>query len=757
MRNAVPRWCRSVVLGLLVAAAVQAQAPPAELTVEAIFGAPGLRPQLVGTPRWSPDSKSLAYLRPTPAGQELWLLEVASGTERRLLDAASLAEWAPLARASWLQPTGPGRRPAPRFMWFPDSRALLLVGQEQLTRLELASGARRVLLRGGGLLSDVKISPDGRWVSFVRDYTVWAVDVASGQLRRLTPTGSESLRQGQVDWIYPEELGLFTAYWWSPDSARIAFLEFDERRVLRYPLLDPDSYDGAIVWMRYPRAGEPNPVVRLGTVSVAGGPVRWLASSPAGGYLPRVFWLASDRVAFETLDRAQQHLTLWVADVTTGSVRRWILEQASDWVNLGPDPYFFADGQVLWSSERSGFRHLYLYGADGRLLQTVTSGQWMVDTVAAVDPARGWVYFTATRDGPAQRTLYRVRLNGSGLERIGALGGTHEVDFAPDASVYLDTWSAILTPPRQELRTADGRLLRTLSDGRIAGLERYRLAPVEFLTVRAADGTPLPAAMIRPPDFDPHRRYPAIVFVYGGPTAQNVVDAWGGNRLLWHQLLAQRGIIVFWLDNRGAAGYGHRFEAALYRRFGSVEVEDQIAGARYLASLPYVDPARIGVWGWSYGGHMTLHLLLRAPEVFCAGVAVAPVTDWRQYDSAYTERYLGTPQENPEGYRTGSPVSYAEQLHRPLLLIHGTGDDNVHFSNTTEFIDRLIAAGLYARWVRLLAMPGRGHPISDRAAQLELYRAALAFWLEQLRPTAGAGRLAEAGRSDRLQSVVRTR
>ncbi len=712
-----------------------AQRPPVEpLTVEAIFGSNAFRPRLVGEPEWSPDGKRLAYLEPGPTGPELWVLEVPGGQRRRVVTAERLrALGTPRRWPQWLQPTGPGRRGLPRYLWFPDGRSLLLIGADRLVRLELETGAEQVVATPGAI-EDPKISPDGRRISFVRDYSIWTVAAGGGQPVRLTPPGSEELRQGQVDWLYPEELELFSAYWWSPDGRQVAFLQFDERSVERYPLVDPDAYDARIFWMRYPRAGGANPVVRLGVVGAAGGPVRWLATVADGGYLPRVEWLPGGRaLAYERLDRAQKRLELWVADVGSGRSRRVLTEQADDWVNLGPEPVFLADGRrLLWTSERTGFRHLYLYDLDGRLLATLTGGAWQVEQIAGVDEAAGQVYFTATRESPAERQLYRVRLDGSGLERISQSGGTHAVEFAPGAKLYLDTWSAALVPPHQQVCAADGRVLVELADGHIAALEGRRLAPVEFLSVPGADGTPRAAALIRPPEMVPGRKYPAIVFVYGGPTAQNVLDAWGGNRLLWHELLAEHGFVVFWLDNRGAAGYGHRFEAALYHHFGSVEVDDQVAGARYLASLPYVDASRIGVWGWSYGGHMTLHLLLRAPEVFRAGVAVAPVTDWQQYDTAYTERYMGTPAENPDGYRAGSPVEYAARLERPLLLVHGTGDDNVHFGNTTEFVDRLIQAGRYARWVRLLALPGRGHPISDRAAQLELYRAMLAFFEREL-------------------------
>jgi dipeptidyl-peptidase 4 len=331
-----------------------------------------------------------------------------------------------------------------------------------------------------------------------------------------------------------------------------------------------------------------------------------------------------------------------------------------------------------------------------------------------------------------ERQLYRVRIDGTGLERVTQQPGTHGIDMAPGAGAFLDTFSSASTPPRQDVYSASGKLLLTLSDGKIPALQQYRLSRVEFLKLHAADGTELEGEMIKPPDFSPTRKYPVLVAVYGGPEVQSVADRWGGSQFLWHEMMAEHGYIIFALDNRGTYNRGHAFETPVYHHLGGVEVTDQLAGIHYLESLPYVDSSRIGVWGWSYGGHMTLHLLFRAAKIFKAGVAVAPVTDWRQYDSTYTERYMGTPEENPDGYRDSSPVTYAGQLKGHLLLIHGTGDDNVHFANTTELIQKLIESGLYSGHVQLMIFPGRGHPISDWPAEVELFERATDFLLKNL-------------------------
>ncbi|HEV2388716.1 MAG TPA: S9 family peptidase [Candidatus Acidoferrales bacterium] len=711
-----------------------AQTSSGQLTVEAIFGASRIHPAVLDAVEWSADGKRLSYFQPSTGGTELWALDVATGQRQRLVSGAILGSvvqpWPP----TWLQRTGFGRRPPKRYLWSPGGDGLLFRSASELDWLDLKTSRIRKLVTGDKPLTDPKISPDGRWVSFVRDYNLWVADVQTGRERALTTGGSEEMREGQLDWIYPEELGLFTAYWWSPDSSRIAYLEFDERHVLRYPLLTPNSYDSSVYWTRYPRAGEPNPAVRVGVVDVAGGKTAWMdAGGDKNVYLARVAWIPGGKeLAIERLNRAQTRLDLLFADAASGHSRTVLGEEDRYWINLGDELYFFRDRRFLWSSERTGFRHLYLYDASGHLIRPLTSGEWVVTSLAGVDEAAGLVYFVATKDSPLERQLYRVRLDGSGLERITGQAGTHNIDMAPAAGAFLDTYSNASTPPRQDVYAAGGKLIATLSAGAIPALAGYRLGPEEFLKLRAADGTELEAEMIKPPDFTPTRKYPVLVAVYSGPEVQIVLNQWGGSPFLWHELMAEHGYIVFALDNRGTYNRGHAFETPVYRHLGSVELTDQLAGIHYLESLPYVDSSRIGVWGWSYGGHMTLQLLFRDGDVFKAGVAVAPVTDWRQYDSIYTERYMGTPQENPDGYRASSPVSYAGQLKGQLLLIHGTGDDNVHFANTTELIEQLIAHNLYAHHVQLMIFPGRGHPIGDPPAQVQLFDRATEFLLKNL-------------------------
>jgi dipeptidyl-peptidase 4 len=407
-----------------------------------------------------------------------------------------------------------------------------------------------------------------------------------------------------------------------------------------------------------------------------------------------------------------------------------LTEKDQYWINVSDDLYFFKDGKrFLWSSERDGYRHLYLYNIDGRQLARLTKGEWEVSGVEGVDEGKGIVYFRATEKSPLERHLYRVGLDGSGFTRVTKEDGTHVMSFAPGAAAFLDTYSNSKTPPRQDLLRGDGTRIAALNENKTPELGEYHLSPVEFLTVKAHDGMPLNAMMIKPPDFNPAKKYPVLIFTYGGPHVQVVLNQWGGTNFLWHELMAQKGYIVFALDNRGSAGRGHLFEEPIHYRFGAMEMSDQRDGVQFLKEQGYVDASRIGIWGWSYGGHMTLHAMFSDPEEFKAGFAGGPVTNWRYYDTIYTERYIGLPAKNQESYESSSPIEGAERLKGKLLIAHGTGDDNVHYSNTLALIDDLIEAGKY---VEVISLPGRGHGASDLPARRVMMRRVTQFFLDNL-------------------------
>ncbi len=747
--------CLLVVLAWLVAgvwlpAGAQQAAPAGQgfepLTVERVYGQPSLSGKLTTGVQWSPDGKLLSYFHRAGEGAaaktDIWALDVATGERRLLVDSDKLRQLVPSSEAAGQgQQTGLGRVTPQKYFWAPGGDALLFVAPDHLAWFDLKTQTGKSLAgppaegpgrREARAIQDAKISPDGRWVSFVRNSDLWVVNVAAGEEKQLTHGGREELMKGQLDWVYPEELDIRTAYWWSPDSSQIAYLQMDERPVTKYPLVDFLSYTGATQMMRYPKAGDANPIVRVGVVPVAGGSTRWMdTGGDSNIYIARVQWLRdSKRLAIERLNRAQNKLELLFADAADGRTQVVLTEEDPYWINVHDDLYFFADGRrFLWSSERDAFRHLYLYDLSGTLLKQLTRGGWEVTALAGVDEKLGAVYFTGTEKSPLERHLYRVALEGGARTRLTREEGTHAINMAPGAGHYLDTYSSAMTPSRQDVYRADGAGRVALNENKVEELAAYKLQPVEFFTVPGADGTALQAMMIRPPGFDASRKYPVLVHLYGGPHGQVVRNAWGGANFLWHQLMAQKGYLIFALDNRGMAARGHAFEAHLHRRMGQVELADQLAGVAYLKSLPYVDAARLGIWGWSYGGYMTCNAMLNAADVFKAGFAGSPVTDWRQYDTIYTERYMGLPQDNPAGYKQSSPVTHVGKLKGKLLVAAGTGDDNVHFANTVEFSEQLIKAGRYAE---IMIYPGRGHGISDSPARIHLFSRVTQFFLDNL-------------------------
>jgi dipeptidyl-peptidase-4 len=729
----------TLVLTAFLATSTAAQQPTGAgkaLTVERIYSQPSLSGRLTRGLVWTPDGKRLSYFEtkgsPKEAKTELWEMDAASGERRLLVASDKLESILPAEPSKPTQATGLGRRAPSQYQWAPDGAGILFQGPAALAWLDMKSQTERTLVSGKATLADPKISPDGRNVSFVRDHNVWLVNLADGKEHAITQGGTEEVRKGELDWVYPEELEIKTAYWWSPDSSAIAYLEMDERKVSQYPMVDFSSPSGEAEMERYPTAGGANPIVRVFVASLKGGEPRAMdTGAETDIYIPRVNWLTdSKHLAIQRLNRTQTTLDLLIAEATTGETRAALTENDPNWINVSDDLYFLKDGKrFLWSSERSGYRHLYLYDLEGKQLAQLTKGEWEISAVDAIDESKGLVYFSAAEKSPLERCLYRIAFDGTGFTRLTKDEGTHAPVFAPNAAAFYDTYSNTTRPPRQDLCRADGSHIAAINENKVAELADYHLSPVEFLSVKSRDGVQLNASIIKPPDFNPQKKYPVLVYTYGGPHAQVVRNGWGGANFLWHQLMAQKGYIIFSLDNRGSAGRGHAFEAPLHFRMGAQELSDQRDGVKYLRSLSYVDANRIGIWGWSYGGHMTLHAMFEAGDDFKVGFAGGPVTDWRYYDTIYTERYLGLPQKNEKGYQDSSPVKYAGQLKGRLLIAHGTGDDNVHYANTLAVINDLIDAGKY---VEVLPFPGRGHGVSDPPARRVLMQRVTQFFLDNL-------------------------
>ncbi len=717
------------------------------LTIDRIFGGPSLNGRLTQGIEWSPDAKRISYLERNPPGKdtgvELWTIDATTGSRKVLVNSATLQSVMLPQATSAIQATGLGRIQPEGYLWSPTGDSLLFIGSNDLILLDLKKMTQKRLVTGDHELEDPKFSPDGKWVSFVRDANLWVANIATGEIKALTTGGSEEVLKGKLDWVYPEELDLTSAYWWSPDSSKIAYYEMDERPVTRYPIMDMSSAVGALEYTRFPQAGETNPIVRVGVVPVGGGETKWMDS---GGdtdvYLARVVWLHdSERVAIERLNRGQNRLDLLFCDVSTGASKQILTEKDKYWVNISDDLYFFLDDKrFLWSSERTGFRHYYLYDLAGKQLDQLTSGDWGITGTSgvgpgevnhsAVDEAHGAIYFRSNKSDARDTQLYRLSLADKSLTQITQQAGTHRVLIAPDDSAYVDTYSNVMTPSRQDLYRADGTRVVVINENKVSDLDEYHLSPIELGELPVAHGTKLETMMIKPPSFDPSHKYPVLIDVYGGPQEQTVRNAWGGLDALWLQMMAQKGYIIYRLDNRGSYNRGHAFETPIYHQLGKVELEDQLAGVKYLKSLPYVDGTRIGIWGWSYGGTMTLEAMANAPDVFKAGVAVAPVSDWGLYDTIYTERYMGRPQDDPDAYKNSSPVNQIANVKGKLMLAHGTGDDNVHFANTSKVLNAFIDNGSYPTDVMIF--PGRGHSIGDYPAHVELFERITEFLLNNL-------------------------
>lgn len=536
-------------------------------------------------------------------------------------------------------------------------------------------------------------APNGQFVAFIRDKDLYVVDIATQTERQLTNDGGGMVSNGEADWVYYEEIfgRRWKAFWWSPDSSAIAFMQFDDSPVNEFTIVNNVNKKQKVEQTRYPRAGEPNPNVRVAVVSVAGGPVRWveLDNYLQGTYLiTGIGWMGDgEKVYFYVQDRAQTWLDFNTASKRAGQASRLFRETTEAWVDVPDTPKFLDDGSFLLFSERTGWKHLYLYDKGGQLRHAVTKGKWEARRLGHVDETNGWVYFTGTRNSHIAENLYRVKLSGGKIKRLTRLSGHHRVNISPNGRYFVDTWSDNSTPTEVALYGTNGRKIRMLDTNPVYEREEYRFGTYERFQIEMSDGFLLEASLIKPPDFDSNREYPVWFMTYGGPHAPTIRDTWSGGRARDH-MLAQMGMLVFRCDPRSASGKGACSAWAAYKQLGVQELKDIEEAIEWLKSKPCVDGERIGMSGHSYGGFMTAYALTHC-KLFAGGIAGAPVTDWHLYDTIYTERYMDIPQNNPDGYEKTSVTKAAEDLHGKLMIIHGAIDDNVHMENTFKFVHAL--------------------------------------------------------------------
>ena len=731
------RVLSAVTLLLLVPAGAAAQTEPIELTQlygpDALSFSPDL-PRIL----WMPGGTH--YLTGSGEGAERsWdVVEAATGATESLYDADALA--AALTEALALPEEEAARAARPTSLTMPPGGERLLLNlASDFFAWETAENELRRLTRGPEAEELPRFSPDGRRIAFIRDNDLHVTDLDGAELR-LTTGGGPDLLNGKLDWVYQEEIygrGNFYAHWWSPDGSRIAFLQSDERDVPRFTVVDHIPYHLDLEVYPYPKAGDPNPKVRLGIVPAAGGDIVWI--NP-GGYgnqetlIVDVGFSPGGDVWYQIQDRTQTFLDLHRADARTGESGRVLREDTGPWVNGHGAPRFLSDGGFLWFSERTGFKHLYRYGADGDARGPPHRGTLRsARRLHAVDEGAGAAYVSGTYRTSLGSDVLRVALDGSGVTLLSEAPGTHQANFPEGESVphYVSVSHDLDNPPAMTLRrAADGAVQRDLGGGEVPDLARFEISPPELFRIPTADGTELEAMMVRPHGFDPARAYPAWVHVYGGPHAPQVRNAWPGTRGMWFQYLAQQGIVVLVADNRIASGKGVESTWPVYGNFGEQELADLVEAVDWLGAQEYVDASRIGVDGWSFGGYMTLTALTKSDR-FRAGIAGGSVVDWRDYDSVYTERYMSTPDENPDGYRKSSVRGAAGDLHGELLLIHGTMDDNVHLQNTIQFTHDLQKAG---KPFELMVYPKSRHGVRDPDLVLHLRATMARFILKTMAP-----------------------
>lgn len=590
-----------------------------------------------------------------------------------------------------------------------------------------------VKLSPNGKQAYATFSPDASRVAFTRENDLFTVSLADMSETRLTHTGlwNETIN-GSADWVYEEELSLTKAFAWSPGGNMIAYYTFDESHVKEFNMqkwgdLYPEDYK-----FKYPKAGEENSIVTISILNLDNGKtVSVDLGSETDIYIPRIKWTNDPgTLSLLRLNRLQNHLEILHADAATGKTKVILSERSKTYIEINDDLTYLEDNSFIITSSRNGYRHVYHHRADGQLIDQLTSGGWEVSSFYGLDQRRGIVYYSSTEDSPLERQVYSVTLRGKKKKKLSISAGTNSANFSTDFRFYILTHSSTTSPPVYSLYSApSGKIVKVLEDNKVLAedIKDYNVTTREFFTFKTPESIQLNGYMLKPPDFDESKKYPVLIYVYGGPGSQTVRNGWGG--VGWHNLLAQEGYIVVSVDNRGTGGRGRDFQHATYPVLGKLEVEDQISTARYLASLPYVEASRIGIWGWSYGGYMSSLALFVGNEEFKTAIAVAPVTSWRYYDTIYTERYVKRPQENADGYDSYSPITHVDKLKGNLLVVHGTGDDNVHYQNAVHLIDALIDSN---KQFSTFYYPNRAHGISGGNTRLHLYTMLTNFIINNL-------------------------
>lgn len=722
----------------LLTAAVSGQtAAKKTLTIEDIFAPGGITGRGPETLQWSPDGTRFTFIQRDDSGEhgELWAVDAATGEKKVLVSEAKLSSLSPSVEKikNEREKERLTRYHVASYDWAPDSKHLLFDSLGQLWLYSLATGTAVQVTSAPEPSSDPKFSPDGARLAYLRKHDLYVRTLDRDDERQLTRSKDDNTLNGELDWVYAEELEVRSDYFWSPDGKEIVYLQMDETKVPSYPITNFASVHATVDMEKYPQPGNPNPAVHLGIVSASGGKTSWISFDGPAEYIPRFGWVRNGLIWAEVLNRTQDELDLYFVDAHSGKSRKVLTEASPNgWVYVNDDFQVLKSAdRFTWQSWRDGNTHLYLYSfdknnplaSDAKLEGQITKGDFEVvgapgaehSGINGINDESVLVYFTSDKDDPRQRQLYSVKLDGSGLQRLSQEDGNHESHFAPDNKHYVDVFSSLMAPPRMSMCTVGGGCREVW---KARSVDEYDLIAPQFANFKAEDGTELYGQLLLPPAGSSSGKIPLVVYVYGGPAAQTVRNEWIGGDL-FIEILVHQGFAVFTVDNRGTPARGRKFQTAVRHQYGAIELKDQLAALdQLLAQYPQLDSNRVAIWGWSNGGSMTLYAMTHSDR-FKAGVAGAPVTDWHYYDSIYTERNNGLPDDKTTtSYSDMDLPKAADKLHGSLLLIHGTSDDNVHFQNSVQMVDALIQAG---KQFRFMVYPGKVHGVTGTADLTHLF------------------------------------
>ena len=640
-----------------------------------IFGSGKYYGKSLSDVQWMNDRNQFSFTQYDTAvhAQNIFLYDVKSGKQKLIVDVSKLHARSNDSSAFAFS----------SYQWSPDERSILFVSEPPFKQYfsrrtpagnfflyDLNLKTLRQLTDVSEPMFNPKFSPDGTKLGFVRGNNIYILELATGAETQLTTDGAEHIINGKFDWVYEEEFSIADGWQWSPDSKSISFWQLDETRVPEFHLMDFMTLRDDVMLLQYPKAGDPNSIVHIGVIPVETKKNVWMdLGTDDDIYIPRMQWFPNGkRLAIQRLNRLQNKIEILEANATTGSVHILFADSEKTWIDERYDLRILkSEQEMLWTSERDGYSHMYLYNSNGTMIRQITRGKWEVAGIAGIDEKKRLVYFTADSVTPLEKQLYVVSLDGGVPKQLTENGYSHAINYLSGAHAFLDYYSNASTPTKIALRSSDGKLIRIIEENSIKALQPYTLTQKGFFTLTTSDSVKLNGWMIKPLNMNPQKKYPVLFDVYGGPKSQSVTNAWGGGTYLWYQMLAQKGYIIVSVDGRGTGGRGKKFASVIYHDLGKWEVHDQIEAVKYLSTLSYIDTSRIGIWGWSYGGYMAVSAILRGGAYFKTAIAVAPVTDWRFYDDIYTERFMGLPKDNPDGYKESSVLTYADQLQGNLL------------------------------------------------------------------------------------------